>query len=76
MLPASKLAQVRLPLATPSTSRTARAFGCRNFRMYLSAEPHAKGAVGAIVAALSVLLIPGRGREWAAEARAEAALSA
>ena len=33
-------------------------------------------AGGAIVAALSVLLIPGRGREVAAEAHTEAALSA
>ncbi len=33
-------------------------------------------AAGAIVAALSVLLIPGRGREFAAEVHAEAALSA
>lgn len=33
-------------------------------------------AAGAIVAALSVLLIPGRGSESAAEVHAEAALSA
>jgi 4-hydroxybenzoate polyprenyltransferase len=33
------------------------------------------GATGAIVAALSVLLIPGRGREFAPQAHAEAAVS-
>jgi hypothetical protein len=33
-------------------------------------------AGGAIVAALSVLLIPGRGREFAADVHAEVALSA